>query len=282
MKKTWKYYDYCHEPYLPIAPVRGKLSSEALLNNSLLQSSCQKPFLAIIKRIKDAIGPWNTVWGVKLEAGRLTWEVYFYNHGIVDPHKTVGSLFKVLRLYFKIPAFAEIGIERLPYFMFSVDLSDDVFRSKQISNTHLYIESRSGESQGNSYYWGPDGTHLENHFEIFTMPGELDGLIHKVKNSVFLAKDSVAFLKNDLVKQLMPCHKVCVGNKTRKDGFYFSRVNVVQLLYFLKYFSYPEHIVDFVRSRQEKLDHLLYDVAFDVTLGPRGFDLSKSSYYGVF
>ena len=281
MTKTWEYYDYCHNPYLPIISPRGKFSSDVLLHNSLLQSVYQKPFVLIIKKIRDAIGPWNTVWGVKLDR-TVMWELYFYNHRVMDSHRKATSLLKVLYSYFKIPALVEIGIECQPYFMFSVDLSDSIFKSKLINSVHLYTEGRLGVSQGNSYYWGHDGMYFENHYDFFRMPQEVEQFIYKIKKSVVFAKAGTSFLEHGLVRQLLPCYKICVAHKKNADGIYFSRVNVVQLLYFLEYFSYPDHIVDFVRSHKKKLDHLLYDVAFDCVFGPKGPVFSKSSYYSVF
>jgi hypothetical protein len=222
------------------------------------------------------------VWGVKLENSTLTWELYFYNQRVMDPRMTVEGLLKLLHSYFKIPAFVEIGIERQPYRMFSIDLSDDIFRSKQINNVHLYMQGRPGIYEGNSYYWGYDGMHFENHIEFFRMPQEVGQFIRKIKHSVFLTKDSVSFLKHDLIRELMPCHRICFAHKRNKDCIYFSRVNVDQLLYFLEHFSYPNHMADFIRSHKEKLDHLLYDVAVECTLGTKGFVFCKSSYYGVF
>ena len=234
------------------------------------------------KEIRDQISPWNTVWGAKLENGALHWELYFYNHGIKESHRTVTSLLKVLRAYFEVPAFIDIDVENQPYFMFSVDFSDRIFKSNKIDHVNLYIQGRLGTSQANSYYWGEGGTRFENHFEFFRQPKERRQMIHKIKDSIFLVKGPISFLKLDLVRHLMPCYQICVGQKSNKDGIYFSRINVHQLLYFLEYFSYPDHIVGFVKSHSERLDHLLYDVAFDLTFGPKGFAFGKSSYYGVF
>jgi hypothetical protein len=80
----------------------------------------------------------------------------------------------------------------------------------------------------------------------------------------------------------MPCQVLFIAYKKNKDGIYFSRVKVDQLLCFLEYFSYPGYIVNFIRTHKEQLDHLLYDVAFDCAIGPKGLIFGKSSYYGVF
>lgn len=282
MKKPWKYYDYCLERYSPVSSQQGKLSSDVLLKNSLEASAYQKDYLLLMREIRRQVGPWQTVWGAKLENGVLHWELYFYNHGIKEPRKTVTSLLKILRKRFFVPVFADIGIESQPYFMFSIDLNDGILKSKKLDHVNIYIQGRLGTSQANSYYWGVNGLHFENHFEFFRQPQERRQMLHKIKDSIFLVKDCAWFFKLDLIRYLMPCYQICVAQKSNKDGIYFSRVNVQQLLYFLEYFSYPAQVIGFVRNHSGQLDHMLYDVAFDLTRGPEGFMFGKSSYYGVF
>lgn len=280
--KSWKYYDYAYQAYTPIASCRGKLSSDVLLYNSFSQSPCKKAFLSLVKKIKTKIGSWNTVWGAKLEKGVMTWELYFYDHGIKNPRMTATNVLKVMWPYFKSSAFSKDGIERQPYFMFSLDLSDDIFQSRLIEGVHLYMSGRLGVFQGNSYHWNRDGCILENHYDFYKMPAEAKAFVHKIRQSFVLAPKSASFLKNDLVSRLMDCGTVCVANKRNREGVYFSRVNIEQLVFFLKWFSYPDHIVDFVSSQKRKLDHMLYDVAFDCAPGPEGIVFGKSSYYSIF
>ena len=282
MKKQWEYYDYRHFPYKPPISTRGKLSSDIILSNSLLPSIYKGPFSQIKDKIRDAIGPWNTVWGVKLDRGAVTWELYFYSHGVMDSPSTLASLLKALRSYFKIPTTVRTGIECQPYVMFSIDLSDGIFKSRQIKNFHFYIEGKPGISHGNSYYWGLDGMYFENYYHFYRVPQEMVRFIDQVKHSKVLGKAYLPFLKHDLVKKLMTCYSICVAQKKNKDGVYFSRVNIAQLLFFLEYFSYPSYILNFIKSHKKELDHLLYDVAFDCTLGPKGLEFGKSSYYGIF
>jgi hypothetical protein len=195
---------------------------------------------------------------------------------------TVTNILKVLSPYFKIPAFMTSRIDAQPYFVFSIDFNDDVFRARSIGSVHLYIQENREVHQGNSCHWGHDGMYGENGYVFFQIPQEKKQFINEVKHSSIWGPESEFFLKHEVVRHLMPCYKICVAHKKGKDGIYFSRVNVDQLLYFLKYFSYPDHIVDFVGSHKGKLDHLLYAVAFDCSLGSKGLEFGKSSYYGVF
>ena len=282
MKVPWKYYDYCHNPYLPIASTKGKFSPNALLNNSLLESSFSEQFILFIKVIIKAIGPWNTVWGVKLNRGVLTWELYFYNHQSKDSLKKVTSLLKVFSACFKVPDFRKINLERMPYFMWSVDIDQNILKSRQMQGLHIYIPGRSDACQGNSYFCNDTGFVLENHYDFFRLPRETYKFIDRVKHSIVLGSESSLFMKNDLVKRLMLCHEICFANKRTQEGVYFSRINVDQLIYFLEWFAYPSFIVDFIKANKHRLNHLLYDVAFDCTIVSGKIKFGKSSYYGVF
>jgi hypothetical protein len=81
---------------------------------------------------------------------------------------------------------------------------------------------------------------------------------------------------------LRTCQTIVVANKQARDGVYFSRVNVKQLLYFLRRMDYPASHIDMVERHQASLDHLLFDVGFDYSMQGRDLKIVKSAYYGVF
>ncbi len=279
-KQTWAYYDFFHHPYKPLFLPRHKFSSDVLLHNSLMLCDDHGCFLALVDKIRSAVGPWNTVWGVKLNQGEISWELYFYNRQFSNWPLTVKGLLKALQSYFKIPAFVKKSIECEPYFMFSIDLNKDIFKSKRIEGVHLYTEDPTGAVDGNCHYWAGERTYLENSYHLFRMPRRTKQFINQVKD--VSEKYYIPLLKHHLVRKLLACHQTGVARKKDKNGIYFSRVDIDQLLYFLEYFTYPDHILDFIRLHKDKLDHLLYDVAFDCTLSSKGIAYGKSSYYSVF
>ncbi len=282
MGKLLKYYDYCHEAYEPLTACRKKLSSDRLFYNSLEGSSDRKAFLRLFKKIRQEVGPWNTVWGVKWARGQISWELYFYNHGIKDSPVSVTHLLRILSSYFKVLSFKAIDVERIPYFMVSVDLGDDVFQMKAINGIHLYTPGRQGVLQGASYHLIQGGCVFENHYDFYHIPAEEEQLVYHVRQNLILSSGNAAILRHVLVKALMRCGRICVAHKKEREGLYFSRVNVRQLIVFLEWFGYPEHIVSFFREQQARLDHLLYDVAFDCALRAGKLVFDKSSYYSVF
>jgi hypothetical protein len=81
---------------------------------------------------------------------------------------------------------------------------------------------------------------------------------------------------------LRECQIIVVSNKQHRDGLYFSRISVDQLLVFLERMRYPEEQVRFVTENRGKLDHLLYDVGFDYCVENGSLKIVKSAWYGVF
>jgi hypothetical protein len=75
---------------------------------------------------------------------------------------------------------------------------------------------------------------------------------------------------------------IVVANKQNNDGVYFSRINVDQLVFFLKRLGYPDEMCQFVEAHRSELDHLLYDVGFDYRMEGDVMVILKSGYYGVF
>lgn len=282
MKKNWRFYDYCHEAYVPLCDCRGKLSSEQLLYNSFLHDPHEKFLRDIVHRIKKGIGAWNTVWGVKCEEGTISWEFYFYNYDRKDPRITITNIFKIIHPKLKLPDLAGSDIERQPYFMFSLDLHRLMLEKRYIESVHLYSGGRQGVFQGNSCLWDGRSYAGENHYDFYRMPAEKEDLIQKIGRSFHLAAHRRVFLQHNLVRSLMNCGVICIAHKRHDDGIYFSRVSIEQLLCFLTSFRYPAHILKYFISQKERLNHMLYDVAFNYTSTPEGVVFKKSSYYGVF
>jgi hypothetical protein len=73
-----------------------------------------------------------------------------------------------------------------------------------------------------------------------------------------------------------------VANKQGNDAVYFSRINVDQLIFFLKKMRYPMELVSFIEENRSKLDHLLYDVGYDYKMDGKDLVILKSGYYGIF
>jgi hypothetical protein len=173
--------------------------------------------------------------------------------------------------------------ENLPYFMFSLDLNHDIARGAcGLDVVHMYVGNPgSAVSSGIAYAVRPNNTTLENFYFFFDARTQLADVVKKVSSSAHL-DDTRIPVETVLVPQLRRCQTICVANKQTHDCVYFSGVDVVQLLWFLKRFEYPPAIVSFVEQHRSDLDHLLFDVGTDYRMEDGGLRVLKSGYYGVF
>ena len=72
--------NYCLWEYSRATPSVDKFRSVNLLYQSFDHAGVDARAYAIVEAIRDAIGPFRTVFGVKQLPDRLAWEYYFYDY----------------------------------------------------------------------------------------------------------------------------------------------------------------------------------------------------------
>jgi hypothetical protein len=109
----------------------------------------------------------------------------------------------------------------------------------------------------------------------------MDDIEGKVCSSAYL--DAADFnIDSVLWPELRDCQTIVVANKTDRDGVYFSRIKLPQLLWFMKRMEYPQRQIQFLEGHMDRLDHMLYDVGFDYRMEAGRLQIIKSAYYGIF
>jgi hypothetical protein len=272
--------NYCLWDYSPVAPVEDKFRSVNLLLQSFDHAALDPSAYAIVDALRDAIGAFRTVFGVKHIAGRLAWEFYFYDY---ERQQRVVSASRVLQA---IAPWVPCGLavdEQLPYFMCSLDLDAEIAAgARGLDVVHLYIGNPgSAVSSGIAYGLRAGGCTLENFYFFFDAATQLAEVADKIACSAHL---NTARLPIDQVlrPELRDCRTICVANKQGHDCVYFSGVTVDQLIFFLGWLDYPAAIREFVAGHRGQLDHLLFDVGFDYRADGDRLHILKSGYYGVF
>jgi len=272
--------NYCLWEYSPAAPAEDKFRSVNLLFQSFEYAGVSRRAFEIIDAIRDGIGPFRTVFGIKRLRDRLAWEFYFYDY---RRRQREVSITKVLAAISPLVSCDVRANENLPYFMFSLDLDAELAGgNRHLDLIHLYIGNPgSAVSSGVAYALRPGATSLENFYFFFDAQSQLGEAAKKICNSPYF-DDTAMPLDTILIPELRACKTICVANKQTHDCIYFSGVTVDQLIWFLERFQYPAAVLDFVRTNRGRLDHLLFDVGFDyrVEFGKR--TTLKSGYYGVF
>ena len=273
-----RYFDYCLQPYRPRRHWRGKVRSENLLWHSLdvVGAPALRP---VLLAIQGALGSDMTVWGVKWDGAKLFWEIYVYDPLREEPNARVGPIADVIRPWLSVVPSVH---EATPYMMFSFDLDVETMARGTLTELNLYLTGVQ-EQAGRSYKLRAEGIELENTYRFMDPKREIRRLLPLVKASVFVDYSEPSRLSKVLIPELFACRKACVAKKRHCDGIYFSGIAVDQFLFFLRRFSYPKPIVDFVAAHQERFAHLFFDVGIDYRTSADGSAVAypKTSFYGT-
>ena len=271
---------YCLWEYPRPAPASDKFRSINLLLHSFALAGIDARAFDIVEAMRDGIGPFRTVYGVKLVDGQLGWEFYFYDYQRQQRVVSAARVIEAVRPWVHCkPSLAET----LPYFMFSLDLDDAIVRGEQaLEVIHMYVGNPgSTVSSGIAYGVREDATTLENFYFFFDAKTELDQVMRKIEASAQVDLTRIG-MDEILVPELKECRTICVANKRNHDCIYYSGVDIAQLLFFLERLRYPAATREFVADNRERLDHLLFDVGIDYTMRNGTLVALKSGYYGVF
>lgn len=272
--------NYCLWQYHPVAPAEDKFRAVNLLYHSFELAGAGERLYAMVDALRESIGAFKTVFGIKLIDGRLAWEYYFYDYARRGREVSISRVLSALRPFAPSPLAPN---ESLPYFMFSIDIDDALAAGRrELEVVHMYVGNPgSTVSSGIAYGLRRDGSTLENFYFFFNARTQLEEAASKIFCSPHVDPASVRPEKI-LLPELRDCHTICVANKQHNDCVYFSGVSVDQLIWFLERIGYPREIQQMVRGNRSSLDHLLYDVGIDYRIEGGEMRVLKSGYYGVF
>jgi hypothetical protein len=270
-----RYFDYCLQPYDPLRDPRGKLRSESLLWNSLDTAGAPPSLDDALRAVQRTAGRDMTVIGVKHQAGRLWWELYFYDRLKEDPAVRAASIIDAVAPWFRIVPRPR---ETVPYFMFSFDVLPETAEGGTVDVVNLYLPYFEVQG-GRSYKLSAERLEMDNVYRFLHPKTEIRQIVHDIRQSVFVDYSRV-LLSRVLLPELIDCNRICVAKKRFADAVYYSGIDVGQLAYFLTRLDYPAPIVDFIEAHRGRLDHLRFDVGIDYAMRADGsVAMTKSSYY---
>jgi len=274
-----RYRDYCLWDYEPVAPTGGKLRCANLLWRAIDAAGGGEHLKAACMALRDALGPFRTVFGVKKIGGRLTFEFYFYDYARLEREV---SIVKVLQILAPFAACPLTYSERRPYFMFSLDLDEDIASGRRpLEIVNIYIGNPgSSVSSGICYELSKTGLRLANFYFFFNARTEMDDIVAKVNCSAHHDLHGVP-VSGILRPELLDCEVVVVANKKFNDGVYFSRIRIDPLIGFLEREQFPAELIAFARQHRGGLDHMLYDVGLDYVVEGAAVKVVKSAFYGL-
>lgn len=273
-------FDFCLWEYPAPTPCAGKLRSITLLADSFAAQQAGPRALEMVQAMRREFGDMRTVWGVKQAGGTTSWEFYFYDYARTERERSIPRLLNAIRPWVSC---AVPTSERNPYFMFSVELSRELITAGgELDEVQMYIGNIGSQvSSGICYGLTREQTRLKNFYFFFDARREMEEIVGKVCTSAYL--DAPDFhIDQVLWPELRDCEVIVVANKPDRDGVYFSRIRVAQLLWFMNRMEYPVSQIRFLENNMDRFDHLLYDVGFDYRMEQGRLQILKSAYYGVF
>jgi hypothetical protein len=275
-----RYFNYCLWPYRPVAPTDDKFRGINVLYQSFDFAGIDASAYDFCESIRDAIGPFQTVFGIKQINGRMGWEFYFYDYLRREREVSISRVLAAIRPYAGCDI---VPNEKLPYFMFSIDVDSELVSGRRkLEQINMYVGNPgSTVSSGIAYALRPQSTKLENFYFFFDAKTQMQEAADKICCSAYVDATKI-HIDKILWPKLRECRTICVANKQYNDCVYFSEINVDQLLFFLKALAYPREIVAFFEANRGSLDHLLYDVGLDYRVEGSDVRILKSGYYNVF
>lgn len=272
------YADYCQWPYDPPAPTGGKLRQSSLLWAALDAAGAHPNLAAACRELRRVLGPFRTVYGVKLQGGRLSFEFYFYDYARLDRDLSIPKVLAALSPYVgcDLPP-----VEQRPYFMFSLDLDDAIVTGQApLAKIDLYLGNPgSTVSSGICYAHRAGGLELKNFYFFFDARSEQRHIADKVAASAHL--DASFDLDQVLWPEMVDCGVIVVANKRRHDGIYFSRIRSTQLGQFFARAGWPVELRGLYAQYARRFDHLLFDIGIDYAVENGRAVILKSAFYGL-
>ncbi|MBK8254636.1 MAG: hypothetical protein IPK82_18480 [Polyangiaceae bacterium] len=266
------FHDYVLGQYTPLAPHTNKLRSVNLLYRSFAECGVSSEGTHLVHHVRNALGPFRTVWGIKTLAGKITgWEFYFYDFARTHADLSISRMCGVLAPLLTV----DCAVSReLPWHMWSVEFSPQHLQKKATSAVDIYIDMRSYKAHGSTLAF-------ENVYTFHDSRKDIDAVLHRLRSSVHFddARDNLGAL---IPPWLFRCGRMCVANKRRADGLYFSRIATPAAQRFVAERAFPESVVRFFAEHRGELDHLLWDVGFDFVGDTEPLVITKASIYGSF
>lgn len=274
-----RFADYCLWDYPPPAAPLGKLRSSNLLWRALEAAGAGPNMFAACEALRAGLGPFQTVYGVKKNGDRLSFEFYFYDYARLERWVSIPRVLEILSPFVDCPLTYSEG---RPYFMFSIDLDGDIVsRRRPLETINIYVGNPgSSVSSGICYELTPAGMRLANFYFFFDAKKEREDIVAKVMCSAHHDLKGLP-LTSILRPELTDCGVIVVANKKFSDGVYFSRVKIDPLIDFLGKENFPADILAFARQYRNELDHMLYDIGLDYQVEGDAVRIVKTAYYGL-
>ena len=274
--------DYILTDYVPeVSPV-GRLQPVSLFRHGLRAEGWLDSVWPVCEALIEAVGPDKTVWALKYGADGPGVEFYLYNNQANNP---VGplSVQPVAQALRKLGQFPQLCEERLPYFMWSFEVSPEGLSRGEFSPIRLYVSTGEDNREPGGFSYRLEGGRavLENHYSFYRPPRELADAKRRLERSPRSGRASV--WPRLMPRYLCDCFTICYATKPSRDGLYFARIRSGQLARFLRA-THKVELAQVLESHADDFSHSLWDLGFDFALDESAEvpSIDKLAFHGIF
>ncbi|MBK7859922.1 MAG: hypothetical protein IPJ65_15115 [Archangiaceae bacterium] len=273
--------DYTLVPYQPVAQLDGKLRSVNALAETFAFEGVEPEGRALIELLRTGLGPFRTVWGVKVKppAQVAGWELYFYDQQRVHADLSVEQVKQLVAPALTIGADVPPDV---PWHMFSVELGVPHLRERKPAAVDLYVSNNPFvKGTDRSYKVTGSTMELENVYSFHHPQTDVDEWLYRLSRGVHWDSKRVP-LSALVPPELFSVGHLCVANKRRADALYFSRLTHGQLLFALKFYGVSGALPEYLAAAGPRFEHLLWDIGVDFVAREGGVQFTKVGVYGSF
>lgn len=301
VKSSDEYFDYANFfEYKPKNIHDKSLPSSFILAKAFETMEIDKRYIDLALKIQEKQGVNRTVFGLRLYGNVIDLEYYFFY-----PKKFKKNSFEnvshLLNPYCKSNfKLQEIGVDA---HLLSVNLKPDGIEGMNIyypvidkekplmtvADTGYYFNSVDPVIQ--SCYLACDSSQLEkvNTYYSFFGVHQLYEILERVYwccRQLFPNEDS--YIANQILK--FPYlykngnffYPSAVTLKKDTVGFYFLNISFDNLILFLRFHKYPESFVVAIEEQRQNLNHIQFDVGFDIFIKDGQLHIRKAAFGGIF
>lgn len=276
------YRDFCLWEYRRQAPAEGKPRSAELLRQSFADVELGDRGERLCATLRDRIGPFRTVWGIKWDSLEVTWELYFYDYARRRREVSLDLVRSTLDGLVALPSNAKV-LGDPPYFMCSVEFDAAALAGeKTASEVSIYVDDAGFDgNSGRSYRLTADGPMLRNTYYFVERATGMRRVHDLVASSMHLgaAADRLAAWTGRY--RGSDGAMIVVASKAWTDGLYYTRIGCDSLATFMADLGFPKTLLGLLERADRPFDHLLFDIGFDVQLSASGPEVRKGAIYGV-
>lgn len=273
--------DYILKEYEPRVDPVGRLQPVSLFRHELRTHGWLDRVWPVCEALREAVGPDNTVWALKYGADGIGVEFYLYNNRDNQPPGPL-SIEPSARALSHLGRFPQLCEERLPYFMWSFEVTPEGLDEGRFGAIRLYLSSGEEGRQPSGFSLRlENGTStLENHYSFYRPENELADATRRIARSIRSGRPRAwrGLIPDDLVD----CYTICYAVKPQRDGIYFARISSAQLARFSRT-VHKTQIASILDAHAHDFEHCVWDLGYDFAM-PESEDrttIVKMAIHGV-